>query len=292
MTSLGVNYSSSSASSRAPGTAVNFLPFTPQHDSFICLNPSGLPAGTYRIEQISEDIANPLANIEWALDLSSNAYFVRHCTAVGPPATWGVWSQISSGVFPPGVISFNARTGVVTSVTGDYNAGQVTNVPTGNISAVNVQSALNQISIFCPPPMATANASAVAIAPGAWTALPSVYAPAQSRSTQSGGTWAAAVDGITVNGSGAGVQFVNLTAEVTTAVVAPAADSFGVRIVAGGGGPVACSINPNDMTGGLQNISCGVINRSNVGVTYSLEVINNSLGPINFSGILYIEYLG
>lgn len=43
------------------------------------------------------------------------------------------------------VDSFNGRTGVVVSAPGDYNAGQVTNTPAGNISATNVQNAINEL---------------------------------------------------------------------------------------------------------------------------------------------------
>lgn len=44
-----------------------------------------------------------------------------------------------------GVDSFNGRTGVVTAQSGDYNAGQITNTPAGNLSATNVQAALNEL---------------------------------------------------------------------------------------------------------------------------------------------------
>lgn len=43
------------------------------------------------------------------------------------------------------VTSFNGRTGAVIPLSGDYNAGQITNTPAGNISATNVQSALNEL---------------------------------------------------------------------------------------------------------------------------------------------------
>lgn len=44
-----------------------------------------------------------------------------------------------------GVTSFNGRTGAVLPLAGDYTASQITNVPAGNITAVNVQNALNQL---------------------------------------------------------------------------------------------------------------------------------------------------
>ena len=44
-----------------------------------------------------------------------------------------------------GVTSFNGRTGAVLPLAGDYTASQITNVPAGNITAINVQNALNQL---------------------------------------------------------------------------------------------------------------------------------------------------
>lgn len=44
-----------------------------------------------------------------------------------------------------GVTSFNGRVGVVVPLAGDYTASQITNVPAGNITATNVQTALNQL---------------------------------------------------------------------------------------------------------------------------------------------------
>ncbi len=43
------------------------------------------------------------------------------------------------------VMSVFGRTGPVTAQNGDYNAGQITNTPSGNISATTVQAALNEL---------------------------------------------------------------------------------------------------------------------------------------------------
>lgn len=43
------------------------------------------------------------------------------------------------------VDSFNGRTGTVVSQSGDYGASQIANTPAGNISAVNVQNAINEL---------------------------------------------------------------------------------------------------------------------------------------------------
>jgi hypothetical protein len=45
----------------------------------------------------------------------------------------------------PGVDSFNGRTGIVVSQAGDYAAGLIANTPAGNISATNVQAAINEL---------------------------------------------------------------------------------------------------------------------------------------------------
>ena len=43
------------------------------------------------------------------------------------------------------VDSFNGRTGSVVSQAGDYSASIVSNTPSGNISATNVQNAINEL---------------------------------------------------------------------------------------------------------------------------------------------------
>jgi hypothetical protein len=51
----------------------------------------------------------------------------------------------SGGGPAAGVDSFNGRTGVVASQAGDYSAGIVSNTPAGDISASNVQDAINEL---------------------------------------------------------------------------------------------------------------------------------------------------
>lgn len=43
------------------------------------------------------------------------------------------------------VTSFNGRTGAVVPLAGDYNAGQITFTPAGNVSATNVQAAIEEV---------------------------------------------------------------------------------------------------------------------------------------------------
>ncbi len=53
---------------------------------------------------------------------------------------------VEDGGAPGSVDSFNGRTGIVVSQSGDYTASQITNVPHGSISATNVQAALNELA--------------------------------------------------------------------------------------------------------------------------------------------------
>jgi hypothetical protein len=44
-----------------------------------------------------------------------------------------------------GVVSFNTRTGAVVSISGDYTASQIVNVPSGSVSQTNVQAAIDEL---------------------------------------------------------------------------------------------------------------------------------------------------
>jgi len=57
----------------------------------------------------------------------------------------GVVWQLKSASGSAGVTSFNTRTGIVVSVSGDYNASQITNTPAGGISATDLQAAINEL---------------------------------------------------------------------------------------------------------------------------------------------------
>lgn len=59
-----------------------------------------------------------------------------------------------------GVDSFNGRTGVVIPEPGDYSAGYIGNVPSGSISATDVQSAINELDSEKQPLDATLTALA------------------------------------------------------------------------------------------------------------------------------------
>lgn len=52
---------------------------------------------------------------------------------------------LDSGGPGAGVTSFNGRTGIVVSISGDYSATLISNVPAGDISATNVQDAINEL---------------------------------------------------------------------------------------------------------------------------------------------------
>ncbi len=59
--------------------------------------------------------------------------------------------NLQCAIYTGGVTKFNNRDGVVTPTAGDYNSSQITNIPflapIGDISAINVQEALNELSI-------------------------------------------------------------------------------------------------------------------------------------------------
>lgn len=54
-------------------------------------------------------------------------------------------AELEGAILGGGVSSFEGRTGVVVSANGDYTASEVTNVPAGNIAAVTVQAALDEL---------------------------------------------------------------------------------------------------------------------------------------------------
>lgn len=60
-----------------------------------------------------------------------------------PASTLGNWQELLTPT--DAVSSVFSRTGVVTAQNGDYTASQVTNTPAGNIAAVTVQAALNEL---------------------------------------------------------------------------------------------------------------------------------------------------
>lgn len=60
-----------------------------------------------------------------------------------PASTFGNWQELLTPTDT--VLSVFSRTGVVTAQNGDYTASQVTNVPSGNLAATEVQAALNEL---------------------------------------------------------------------------------------------------------------------------------------------------
>lgn len=67
------------------------------------------------------------------LELEWNAYFSR------------LEAQLNAVVASAGVFSFEGRSGTVASAAGDYTASEVVNVPAGDLAAVTVQAALNEL---------------------------------------------------------------------------------------------------------------------------------------------------
>lgn len=81
----------------------------------------------------------------------------------------GATAGAGAGGGGTGVTSFNGRTGVVAATAGDYTATQITNTPAGQIAAVTVQAALNELDTE----KVAANSPALTGVPTAPTAAPS-----------------------------------------------------------------------------------------------------------------------
>lgn len=86
-----------------------------------------------------------LVSQDGRLILEWDAYFQRLDDKV---------SSLISGT--AGVISFEGRVGAVVSVNGDYTASEITNVPAGDIAAITVQAALNELDTEKSPISVTA----------------------------------------------------------------------------------------------------------------------------------------
>lgn len=299
MTSLSNNYASSPNNNSTGSNTVNITSTYPQHDYYLCVNPAGgLPAGTYHIEQLAQDPSNPLANIEWALDVNTSNYYVRRLISFNPNV-WSAWSQVNGGI-GAGVVSFNGRVGVVVGVTGDYTASQITNVPFGNVPAADtdVQSAIDYLQIYAPPPSAYATVTAPTVINNGvgWVNLPTTLQVAMSRSGAPGGSWAAPADGIqdiqNVNPMAATVM--EVSAVVSTVLGIPAGPGqLGIRILRNGVIIIAQNLNENDQTGLSQTFSVSGLIRAVTGDIYTLQVINNTAGPFTIAnGQLDLIQLG
>jgi hypothetical protein len=97
-----------------------------------------------------------------------------------------------------GVISVFGRSGVVTAASGDYTAAQITNVPAGGITAVEVQAAINQLDTNSQTKRVVITASQTAVIDEAYTLIAS----------------ATFTDPVPVNGKGFNVLIVNGTATI------------------------------------------------------------------------------
>lgn len=104
------------------------------------------------IQNISDQVSSQVANSVSApmtVDVYNAGTLVKSgVTKINAPgATYlnGVVTIPSGG--GGAVSSVFSRTGAVVSANGDYTASQVTNVPAGNIAAVTVQAALNELDV-------------------------------------------------------------------------------------------------------------------------------------------------
>lgn len=87
-------------------------------------------------EKAAADVATP--------DTDKFAYFVDSATGnFSKKDSLGVVTDIEAAT--AGVASFEGRIGAVTAQAGDYIASEITNTPAGDISATNVQTAINEL---------------------------------------------------------------------------------------------------------------------------------------------------
>jgi hypothetical protein len=112
--------------------------------SVMTLQPNGWDAST-NIPALSDatGVAQEayVVNVTGTIDLGSGAKtFNAGTVAYYAGGVWNVGVSIVAGVS-----TFNTRTGNVVSVVGDYTAADITNAPSGNLIAVTVQAALNEL---------------------------------------------------------------------------------------------------------------------------------------------------
>lgn len=293
MTSFVNNYASTS-STPTPSNTVNFIQNDPQDSVYRCLNPSGLPAGSYMIWQHNMNKSDPLGVVEFALDLVLGTYYSRHALSIGPPAIWQAWIPIGGGAIP--VISWTGAQGAtqfgpaLVAAAGDYNAAMVTATPNGNLSLngpiANVQQALDYLQIYSPPPAGecTITVSPTPIPIGVWTPVPLTYQPLLSRGTfpptgTEASSFVAAPGGVQiVEASASGTNLVNLSAVVGTSPML--AGTCGIRLLFNGvrtGGAIFNS----DGSGGPQEFNTSLMSRMLLNTIVTIEVFNNTAAVFN-----------
>jgi hypothetical protein len=79
------------------------------------------------------------------VDIGSNVFIGNNPGALDGYATMSYVDAQIALVESSDVDTFNGRSGTVVPANGDYSASQITNTPSGNISATTVQAALNDV---------------------------------------------------------------------------------------------------------------------------------------------------
>jgi hypothetical protein len=112
-------------------------------------------AGGLSYEGLWDATSDSTGPLDAGYTAANGDYFkvsVTGTTSLGGITTWEVgdwaiyngtsWDRIDQNET---VSSVHGRTGAVSATSGDYNASQVTNTPSGNVSATNVQAAINEL---------------------------------------------------------------------------------------------------------------------------------------------------
>jgi hypothetical protein len=101
-----------------------------------------------KISRLTPGVASTDAATKGQVDSiagSADAAAASAAAAAASAAAAAASAESIEDVISGSVASFEGRTGVVVSQAGDYTASEITNVPSGNLSAANVQAALNEL---------------------------------------------------------------------------------------------------------------------------------------------------
>lgn len=124
------------------------------------INPAQLPAiaitDTFVVASQAAQVALTAEVGDIAVRSDQNKTYILR---VSPASTFSNWQELSTPT--DAVQSVFGRTNTVTAQNGDYNAAQITNTPAGNIAAVTVQAAINELDAEKAPLSHTHTASQI-----------------------------------------------------------------------------------------------------------------------------------
>lgn len=259
--------------------ANEWIPTSNQRDIRVVTNPVGLPAAVYMIWYDVADPTNVISQAQFALNMASNAYWVR--TPLALPNSWNAWTNIFGGG-GAGVASFTGmqgttRSGAVIAINGDYNAAAITATPSNPewpIADVNVQLAL--ADLFKGKPIGIAEIVGTTLATGGWLATGVVYQAAASRGVPNeAASWAPVVNGLSFVGPpAAGAIYFSLSG--TMVVSGAVVGGLGIRIKDSAGNVITANFCSDDGTGGTQVVSCSCNFIAAFPISFTLEAINTT----------------